>query len=511
MMFERLILQVASIPPGTLDDINQLASELKDHAVLPVIGAGASVDCGQVGAKTLANELHKKMADGVLPLKERPDDFNEIADDLGKMADAIHLEHSADEVLKGLEFLDHKRWPSAREVAARFASQPHLCAYRVLARMAKERTITESVSFNYDCHFEGGLLREGFFMRHRASQHQRWPERYTVIANAESHAAVVHRGEFVVNKVHGCVETWRTDSPAEPDAAASAIILRWSQLLDWRKDWWSRDLLRDRARRHILVLVGFSALDPVIHSTLQAVMSEIAKGHPLAGISRLRSIDAYPNRLTLRMLLRVGRGNLGGVQSIQVDVASGTSLAATLFALHAELIRARIVEFAQQNPIDPAELPGDRSASLRRLAVSGPAMLAWTWAILMQGFGVTGFSGLLELGDSYYIPLCAEPGRTLRAFSVRDELAARYDVPAESAAYTADGSFLTVPRAGKAFMPLGLHGHEVMALADGIRDLTDIGVKLTSPVGSMDRIVVGRDSNRKLRAFSLETGSEVAL
>ena len=99
----------------------------------------------------------------------------------------------------------------------------------------------------------------------------------------------------------------------------------------------------------------------------------------------------------------------------------------------------------------------------------------------------------------------------MRAFSVRDELADRFGVPAELDAYTGAGSFLTVTRAGKALMPLGLHDHEVDALAGGALDLADVGVGLGSPTGELDRAVVGRNTAGDLRAFSLETSAEIPL
>jgi hypothetical protein len=101
--------------------------------------------------------------------------------------------------------------------------------------------------------------------------------------------------------------------------------------------------------------------------------------------------------------------------------------------------------------------------------------------------------------------------RTLEAFSVRDELAHRFGIEAELEAYTDAGSFLTLTRAGKALMPLGLHNYEVAELARGTRDLADLGVSLRSPLGELDRAVVGRDPDGELRAFSLETSAEIPL
>jgi len=508
-VYSAAIARAETFAPETWAEIEQLARELKDRAVLPVIGAGGSFACGSEGAATLAEELYAKVANGGIKLDSPPEDIDRMRSDLGKMADAISLEHSPTAVLENLGFRDEHRWPTPNQVFERYQleAEPHRCVYRVLARMAKERLLAESISFNYDCHYEGALLKEGFFSPRRATHHNRWPEFFTVVADAESHASLAYRGEFVLNKVHGCVQTWRQRVEIDEQQATSSIIIRWSQLLDWRDDRWARDLFHDRARRHILMLIGFSGLDPVIQSTLQAVMREVGLEQPKEGTARVRAIDVAPDTLTLRLLLRAGGGDdVGSVRALRVS----EDLAATMLVLCASMVRSQLEDFARDHS-RAACLSIDHGPLLRRLAISGPAMLRWTWSILAHRFGSPGLTGLRERGDDYYIPLTADPLRTLEAFSIREELAARFGIAAELDAYTDAGSFLTVTRAGKALMPLGLHDYEVAALADGSRDLPGLAIQLRSPSGELDRAVVGRDPARKLRAFSLETSAEIPL
>ena len=210
-MYSDLISRAESFSAETWAAIEQLAGELKHRAVLPVIGAGGSFACGSEGAKALAEELFAKVESGEIKLANPPTDLEHIRSDLGKMADAISIEHSPNLVMESLGFRDERRWPTPLQLFARYEQETevHRCAYRVLARMAKERLFAESITFNYDCHYEGALLKEGFFSPRRATHQNRWPEFFTVVSDAASHASLAFRGEFVLNKVHGCVQTWR--------------------------------------------------------------------------------------------------------------------------------------------------------------------------------------------------------------------------------------------------------------------------------------------------------------
>ena len=504
-MFRDLLPLTAGLPPRTWSDVRHLAEDLRDLAVLPVIGAGASIDCRSPRSTELAEQLYQLMRTSPGPIPAQLSDLAAIRGDLGKMAEATCLRLSQQELLEALGFEDAVRWPGAQDAFRLYDKSPwHPCAYRVLARMAKEGFLTEGVTFNYDCHYEGALLKEGFFPNTRTVRHNQWPEVFTVVANAETHSSVTRRGDFVLNKVHGCVEAWR--DAADRGKASDAVIIRWRQLLDWREDRWSRDLFRDRARSNVLVLLGFSGLDAVIQSTLQGVMREFGDG--LRGPSRLRVIDRRPKTLALTLIAKAGRGDLSDTQVISLRGRPDRSLAAALLALHTLLQMDRLRADATAAGVDP-HIPRDREAMLRRFALTAPAMLRWTWAIL-ESHGASGLAGLRDRRDDYYVPLCADPRRTRRTFAIRDRLALLKGVQPEADAYTSAGSFLTVPARGKAYMPVGLLDHEIEGVANGSFDLTSLSVKLASPAGSLDCLLVGEhEATGKLRGFSLDTGKEV--
>ena len=509
-MYADLVQRAVSIPSSTWALAERLSDELDDREVLPLVGAGASRDCGAPSATDLAKMLYDVVMATSIRTGRPP--VAAMRRDLGKMADALALIDGGNpsRIFDSLGFHDHAAWPSGDDLFKDTGSVPHPCAYRVLARMARERFVSEAVTFNYDCNFEGGLLQEGFFGSGRAVTHGRWPEIFTVVADAESHAAVTRRGEFVVNKVHGCVDTWRRTREARPKEADEAIVIRWSQLLDWRQDEWSRDLVRDRARRHILLLVGFSGSDPVIHSTVQAIMREVQEPTRAVGPSRVRVVDVNPRTLTLQMLLAAGQGAANDTIVAPVRKDRDISLAATLLALHAAGIRRRLRKFADGAALD-AHVPSDREAMLQRLVLSGPAMMRWTWAILGETPGVWGFAGLKQVRDAYYVPLCAEPDRTIRTFEIRDELASRFGLTAESMIHARSGSFVIVPRRGKAYMPVGLRGHEVSLINRRRLNLAWFARELDSSAGRLDRLIVVRDEQDDLRAYSLDTGVEARL
>lgn len=467
-MFHDLVPLAAALPRGTWADLQRLAEDLSELAVLPVVGAGTSIDCGSPRSTDLARVLYESIKSGSL-LTDSLADLGELRHELGKMAEAAHLRLSQREILEVLRFDDRAQWPSAEDAFAAYSGSPwHPCAYRVLARMAREGFISEGVTFNYDCHFEGALLKEGFFPSTWNVRHNRWPEVFSVVSNAETHGSVARRGDFVLNKVHGCVAAWRAAS--DRDEASDAVIIRWRQLLDWREDRWSRDLFKDRARSNVLLLLGFSGLDAVIQSTLQGVMKEFTSA--IRGPSRLRIIDRRPNTLALTLLARAGQGDAPDLRSISLAGRPHKTLAAVLLALQTLLESERLRAFALVEGADP-HIPAGRETMLRRLAISAPAMLRWTWAILASGgHGAMSFAGLRLRRDDYFIPLCAEPARTLRAFRVRDRLAALKGVQPEAAAYTAAGSFVAAPAHGKAYMPIGLLDHEIEALELGSFDLT---------------------------------------
>jgi hypothetical protein len=295
------------LPPKLWSEIAQLAEDLDGRSVLPVIGAGASAGCGVPLAAQLSAQLYERIRRKDIHLRDRPIALNRERYNLGRIADAVCLEHEADQLLRWVGLDDDGQWPDADSVPW------HECSYQPLARMAREGMVEEAVNFNYDCHHEFGLSQEGFSLSRPHSLRGRlWPTLFTVVSDAESNAALTRRGEFLLAKVHGAADKWRRDrksaSPDEYAEFASRIIIRWRQLLDWRTDHWARDLFADRARRHILLLVGFGAEDPVTHAALTQIMEEVhQKQSPT--IPRVRVIDLEPRKLPLKMLIKAGYGS----------------------------------------------------------------------------------------------------------------------------------------------------------------------------------------------------------
>lgn len=495
----------AAAPQPLLDDVAALAAELSGKALLPVIGAGGSFACLVRLAGDLADGLWAAIDDGSIAMLSLPSDAAKLrADrDLGAVADVIHLEHPPETTIEALGFADRKVWPGPLDVVGLHDTSPHECAYRVLARMARERLIGESVTFNYDCHFEGSLLREGFQFRTPGGSHASWPDRFDVVADKESHTSLEARGDFVLQKVHGCAETWRARRAANLREASEAIVIRWSQLLDWRHDFWARDLFRDRARRHILLLIGFGGEDAVIHSALAEVMREVTVIRP-GPTSRVRVLDRHPEKLRLRMLVEAG-GGTSTVRSIPVGNGNPV-LAQVLLLLLSELVRLKLQSYATSAG-ETLRLPASRRSQILRITASGPAMMRWTYGIALAARGgVTGVLATMdERGDEYYAPLTTEPSRALRAFETREELAAMLGVDPDGEDSLPDGAIRRSVDV-RAWVPLGLLEHELDSLeqADVLAQVAERLVEIPD----LKYAVVAKTPDG-LRARSVDTGHEV--
>jgi hypothetical protein len=288
--------------------------------------------------------------------------------------------------------------------------------------------------------------------------------------------------------------------------ASEGIILRWSQLLDWRSDFWSRDLFRDRARRHILLLIGFGGLDPVIHSSLRSIMEEVTGRSQKPGEPRIQVIDRRPDTLTLRMLVLAGGGT--GDETFVVG-APNPELAEVLLVLHCALIERRLREHLEAGSLP---VPPDQRQRLLRFAVSGPAMVRLSMALL-QRIGKLDLAGAslssTEKGAETYVPLTWDPELTGRAFRVRDELAEFLGVPAEP-----DGrETVALRRAGtdaRRYIPVGLSKDELdrAAHTGGLGDLRPF---LQVEPDTVPILVAGGEGPGTLSARGVDSGEAVPL
>jgi len=501
-------------------ELAKLAGELKYKALLPILGAGASYPCHVPLATELGSALVGAVDAGRITVSTPPSDYAEWygdpdADppkrsDLGRLADLICLDNPVEVVLDELGLPDRSLWPPGEDLAKAHESEPHPCAYRILARMARERVIAETVTFNYDCHYEGALLKEGFQPTTRRRSRRQWPQRFDVVADARSNAQLIPRGEFVLNKVHGCVETWRRRRAEATDemgrkAADASIIIRWSQLLDWRGDLWAQDLFRDRARRHVLVLIGFAGADPVIHASLRAVLDEV-KADADDSEARVRVIDLRPDTLALRLLVDAGRGAEAHNLVEQISLA-GSGLPETLLIILAELIKLSLGEEATARG-RTAAIPDDPRDALLQLTVAAPPMMRWTAALLQSTESVvTGTAEAIdENRDDLYVPLTADPGRTLQLLQTERRLAAKLGVSLQVDDPLLGMGFHRRIRDPRVFVPTGLAPEELKAVAaDGT--LRDLSRRLATPRGLLPVAVATRDET--LYAYAADTGQPV--
>ena len=156
------------------------------------------------------------MKDGNIQLKPRPGNFSGLAKNLGDMAEAVCLQNEPAVVLEALGFHEDSKWPAPDTIAA------HACAYRVLARMARERLIEETLTFNYDCHNEAACIAEGFLERDHPLSSQFWPSRYGVVATRASNTDLTRRDGFTVVKAHRMREVLARGK-ADVDACLFAV------------------------------------------------------------------------------------------------------------------------------------------------------------------------------------------------------------------------------------------------------------------------------------------------
>jgi hypothetical protein len=521
-VYAELAESAAQLPESAREAVEHLADAMKERAVLPVLGAGASHKLIPL-AHELAGDIWAAIDGEAFGALDLPSDENalrgdlskNVYPDLGKVADIVYLHTGSNvQALDAVRFGDPARWPDGDQAAATASGERHHWAYRILARMTRDRLFVEAITFNYDCHYEGGLINEGFSETPRLLGFAPWPEQFTVIADAESHAQLTTRGDFVLNKVHGCVSNWRSRVGGRTDAtavnsASEAIVLRWSQLLDWRRDNWSRDLFRDRARRHVVLLIGFSGTDAVIHSSLRSVMEEVRSidvASASAATARISAIDKYPRTLTLQMLVRAG----GGDDAVIPVGDPPSGLPEILLVLHSALLEHHLKQYGG----GALPLPTDTRDRLRRLAVSGPAMVRLSVELLTRAGVLRGMnrsrSRRNEL-DETYVPLAWDPYLTVQTFRTREELAKRLGVPAEP-----DGSSsepVALRRGGvdgRRFIPVGV-GEEVLSRAlQSSQSLDELSPFLPIAAGAIP-ILVCLDERSELQFWNAETGTKVRL
>jgi hypothetical protein len=215
--------------------------------------------------------------------------------------------------------------------------------HHALARLAREGLAPALVTTNYDLLLEGAYRLAGFVERENID-----PEadgtlaetlpRFSRIAGADQFFA---RGQgyrtALLLKIHGCAQAYRdargerlkvlADAQgvgAEPDVWAAylpALVFTYREIQTWRADAWSRDLIRTLLRTHTIALCGYSAADPVMHSTFREVYEEKAGSR---GVAAATSEDAGAENASVFFFGLAGRREFHSLEILRAaTVAAG--------------------------------------------------------------------------------------------------------------------------------------------------------------------------------------------
>jgi hypothetical protein len=494
------ITSACGLPQDAVETLRRLAVQLDRRAVIPLIGAGGSYDCGVPLARDVAKELYEAYTrDAESP----PSDADGLQEDLGAVADLIGLAGEQKDIVDALGLEDEQQWPAAGGFSE------HFCVYRVFARLAREGVFQEALTFNYDCAFEAALRHEGFLFGSATVRGEAWRDHATVVADAASNASLWPRGAFVLFKVHGSAERYRERLGKRGESPQDAIVIRRTQLLDWRRDLWARDVLSERARRHVLLLIGFSGQDPVIHVGLTRVLEEVYEAAP-GDEPRVVVLDRNPDALMLKLLIKAGRGgrpaNAKSEEVTQFGTAEATTTGAALVLL-AELLALRLESALRFNGV---RLPAETGARLAALIVAAPTMLQWTFLLGSGSADREWFqrANAEQAAEHAYIPLTDDRFATAELLSARRALREGFGLKHDETVgeALAGHGFVVKPGAGRAFLPVRLSGDELAAAARRLRRLELTRLRLRRP-RRLDCVLVPTSG----KPISIDTGQEVEL
>src|SRR5215203_1973850 len=502
-LVERL-KEAAALPGDIWEVADRLARQLDDSPVIPLIGAGTSLDCGHALASKISEAMYERYEapSGGAP----PSDLAKKRADMGVVADALFNAGGQEAVVDALGLSDTTRWPDKGGLS------DHFCSYRVLARLAREGFFSEAVTLNYDCAFERGLYDEGFLFSPRRGPVGAWLNQATVVPDGAAHVKLERRGEMVLTKAHGCAATYRHAMEEAPpkdaqDAIEEAIIIRRGQLLDWRTDLWARDLFADRARRHVILMLGISGQDPVIHIALTRVLEEVYRQlgveNPCAE-PRVVAIDRYPDTVALETLIHQGCGKVRPGPDIvtRLEVPEGSSMTAVMTALATQMLARRLER--EGGP----RLPQDPTRRIVCLMVAAPASLRWAFRLerRSRGFEFHQRALLEKVGEKGYVPLSVGAGRAIESLRVRQLLRERLNLGDETVEEAVRGHGFVAPwKEGRAFLPLGVTKPELEAIPTNA--LKEVARSFAVPE-NLDHVVVAADGI-KLIGRSVQRGNTV--
>lgn len=486
----------AALPAEIVENIRALAAQLRDKQVLPVLGAGASFDCGVRLASDIGHDLYLEYTTDPA-FEPRADD---VQDDLGNVAEAVAQKRGQIGVVRAIGLDRDSHWPDMD------GTDEHYCAYRPLGRLVREVPIGKAVTFNYDCGYEAAMKAEGF---RRGGTHTAvgldFNDHLTVIADAQTNNQLAPRGATLF-KPHGCAERFRILEPADPDAAADTIVIRESQLYHWRQANWMRDELRSSARQSVVLLLGFSASDAVIVGELIMVFQEIYQDTPPDGTPRVVVINRVPNTPQLINLTEVGLGGASAADGMitAIPTTDTGSLSSVLTLLLTEMLAAKL-----QPHLGSLTLHADLEPRISELTVGAPRMLRWTY--LLRGRGEHQWAqrvNLLEAAQGGYVPLTHDPMATVRLIEARRKLRERLgrmapEMPDEA---LAEGGFVT--RGAHSYLPVDIDKDELNGMCRPGGEPARIAAMLGAP--GLEMVLVSARTDMT-SGFHIETGNEVVL
>jgi hypothetical protein len=320
---------VSHLEQGERQALTNLALQLRDKPVIPIVGAGASYDCGV----RLAGEIAEQLLQDYL---NNPDyathDKKLRKDDLAGIAEAIRVKTNQVRVVHELGFPNERVWRSADQI------DDHFCVYCVLARLAREWLLKETIGFNYDCGAEAALKAEGFD-HGDAVQGKRFPDHARIVADAKANAELKRDGAYKLYKAHGCAVRYREVAITDEKEAAEGIVVCRSQLDGWSQSTWIRASLQRLAQTHVILLVGFSGQDPKIADEVRATLTEVYRNLTPDGTPRVVAIDKDPHQTSIESLIKAGLGEIAPRNGTVTKVQTGKSTAtAAMLVLMVEIL-----------------------------------------------------------------------------------------------------------------------------------------------------------------------------
>jgi SIR2-like domain len=481
-------------------DLRLLAAQLRAKEILPILGAGASHDCGMRLAGEIAADLHAECGEDE-SLRAKLKGVGKR--DLGDIAEIIYKKYGDDQqkVLEAVGLDEPDRWPGTGQVSL------HFCALRLLARAVREQPyLRKAFSFNYDCCGEAALRAEGFLPDHGTTVGARWLDHADYFCNQVQYQELAGRDGFELVKAHGCAEHYREAwSEAPSQAVAEQIVIRTAQVKSWEGRPWAAAAFRDRVQASILLLIGFSGQDVATTETLKEVLEEVYKANPGAGRPRLVVIDHEPDTEALRGLIAAGVGPDGVVDGAVTKISTkSSSTTAVLMTLVVEMIALELEESLQ---VIGYALPTGPAARLALLGLAGPPMARWSF--LLDNSPDKAFIQRVNAAMykvPSYVPLRYDNTITARSLKIRHELRERFGLSDPERPETLGETDGFVVHAGRAYMPVGLtleqlkEAHRGGAL-DQVKDV------LPRPAGLSSILVC--DEGGDLQGVTIEKGRKV--